>query len=339
MRSKKLIEDNNKNKSTYAGTLANHIPMSLVALDYLDANRFTLGKYYKEAKERMSLEEFGDEQITKEITPELDRGNPNLELSWRAYIEDKLEEHAPREILNELFPLLIKGVATGAFHPLIRLSYALETHNQDEFIAAMAYWASHYDELNNQTSQKIVDPVDLREHFIEATDANFADPIEVVGDTIFDKMKHVSLSKQFNERAHLLEMDFDEYLSQSSLNAAVLFSRDFDFTALHITTSCMALRIVGDYLSKENKALAVQHHYHAFSCAHYVIGAPRITQSLPSNDIDEDWKTINKNAVQTLDDHVLKMTYMCLKEAQHYKRPFYKTIASRYIKHFNTPKP
>ena len=313
--------------------------MSLVALDYLDANRFTMGKYVKEAKERMSLKEFGDEQIKKEITPLLDRGVPDLELSWRHYIEEQLEEHAPREILNDLFPLLVTGIATGAFHPLIRLSYALETHNQEEFVAAMAYWASHYEELNNKTSEIII-PADLKEILIDATDANFANPIVAQGNTIFHKMKSVSLSTEFNKNSYILEMDFDDYIDQSSLYAAYLFNRDFDFTLLHVTSSTMALRLIGDYLTKENKGLAVRHHFHAFRCAHYVAGAPRVTTPMTNTNTPEiEWKTLNKQAVQTLDDHVLKVTYLCLKEAQHYKRPFYKSLAKGYIEHHTKPKP
>ncbi len=340
MRCKKLIEKNLKNKSTYAGTLANHIPMSLVAMDYLNASQITLHNFYKKSKKRMGLEKHPKNHKNKTIHPLHDLGNKEEELSWRSYFEHKLEETAPREILNEWFPTLAPSIAAGAFHPFIRVSYALETHNHEEFIAAMAYWASHYEMLDSTQAQKVYAP-SLREIFTNATDENFSHPIPISGKTIFDKLKSASLSPEFNKRAIILDMEFEQYLSEGSLSAAHMLDKDLDFTALHVTSSFMALRVIGSYLTKENKKRAVQHHFYAVMCAHQAINAPRLPITIQKAEKSStlEWEEINKSALSTYDDHVLKLTYLCLKEAQHYKRPFYKDIAWRYIQHHNALKP
>ncbi|HTA38665.1 MAG TPA: hypothetical protein VK760_06295, partial [Candidatus Acidoferrales bacterium] len=119
-------------QARYGGELADHLPMARVALHRMGAAPSRIAAFERQYVDGKKLQPLADapaeERARDAICAEIGRDG---------------RDAVVRRYLAELMP----GVGAGAFHPLIRLAYALEAGDDREIAAAFAYWRDAYLDL------------------------------------------------------------------------------------------------------------------------------------------------------------------------------------------------
>lgn len=110
--------------ATYGGQLADHLPMALRALEAMGADAERRAAFARAYAER--LEPLGEE-----------------ERAARARMRESLEREGLAQSLRARLPGLMPAAAALAFHPLIRLGYAVESRDLAEAAAALVSWERH----------------------------------------------------------------------------------------------------------------------------------------------------------------------------------------------------
>ena len=317
-----LIEKGLDFHPTYAGgKFSVHLPMSLVALDKMNASEEQLTNFYSNSIEKFRVR---DKKNTHKEIISLDDA-----LGQRDYFEDylkffksRLSETTTQDVLTESIPVLISGMSASAFHPIIRLSYALETENKAEVAMALASWASEYlafDTGFDQTRGSLEDiiiganPVGINHNF---SPGNISDRMKEIGAVL--KNKGVSIQPE--------EISLNA-IRAFSLNA---FIKQNNFTLLHMVTGCFAFRTLLDYVSNLDRAL--RYLWEAVVIAYLSTGSVYEPSEIEVKDLKEDWKQIIKGAANSQDDHVIKLVYTSWKEHEYYRSDAYTHVAERALK-------
>ena len=143
-----LIEKGLVYHPVYGNGFSNHLPMSLVALDQMGASEAQLKNYYSISSSRLNLRKTGSQDGAFNFTKEK-LGQKDLFEDFFLYFTRRLQDISTGGLLKEVIPVLMEGVGGAAFHPLIRLSYALVSNCKDEIAMSLAYWASEFLALGN----------------------------------------------------------------------------------------------------------------------------------------------------------------------------------------------
>ncbi len=107
--------------------------------------------------------------------------------------------------------------------------------------------------------------------------------------------------------------------------ALSLYASTNDFTALHLVTSCHAMRLVLPYCRDQGQAMAS--YWMAFAAAYITIGCPACVDLDRSAHAGPSWEEIAARAVLSNDDHTIKLVYTCRAEEEFYQEPIYRKIA------------
>src|SRR5256885_38581 len=110
-----LLIDAQRYGATYGGGMFNHLPMSLLALDRLGADEARLRAFTA--------------LYAKRLRP-------------KSESETKSAETLRGRRIDDVVPDLSAGVASQAFHGLIRVAYAVDSGVDADFPDALAAWMS-----------------------------------------------------------------------------------------------------------------------------------------------------------------------------------------------------
>ncbi len=314
-----LIEKSHIYHPTYGNGFSNHLPMSLVALDYMQASDHQLNNYYLKSISNLNLREINSRDQNFNFSKD-DLGKRERFEDFFTFFKKRLKNISTEELLNEMIPILIKGVAGAAFHPLIRLSYALKSKSQDEIAISLAYWASEYLDLDNnpiQTDEKLES---IRERLDRYTNhnsslSNITDRIKVVNSAIKDSKSSTQPKK----------------ISLDSIRefALVEFAKADNFTLLHTVTACHAYKSISKYCQNNEESL--RHFWHAILVAQLSTGITYIHTISKPPEINMEWPQILKLAVTSTDDHIIKLVYTCWDQNNHTPNTIYQYIAQRAV--------
>lgn len=316
---KSLIQKNLKHHPIYGNGFSNHISMSLVALDLMGGSEEQLNNYYansiSELNPRKKLARDHEFKFTKEAL-----GQPDLIEDFFYHFLNQLDTIPLDELLYTTVPILMEGVAGAAFHPLIRLSYALKANYTPEIALSLAYWASEFLALKNDLSTITKGLTDIR---IKLDDIATTDSDAV---NITERMKIVNNSIQkVNIPLQPKNINLDD-IRRYCLEE---FSKNNNFTMLHTVTVCHAFSTVFKYCKNDETSLCYL--WEAILVAQLSTGIRYTPEPIKEPDTKIPWSTLIKQAARSTDDHVIKLVYTCWDENTKSKNPLYHYVAQRAV--------
>jgi len=282
-----LLVDGTRYDPRYLPSMnADHMPMTLCAIAGLGGHFDTLVAYRDEYK-----------KILHEIPPE----DPSL--NWRqgigrnesypalfAWFREQVAEKGIESTISAYLPEFIGSLALEAFHPIIRLGYALDFKSEAETAAALAYIVSSHQDV----PVKVDRVIDIQ---------NEMQGQVTIGSRSF---KRAGFTRSIREL-----LDADEYptgcvaeIGDCAVIALDIYRSTRNFFALHMVTATQAVRICSELIDKR---LALAALTGGLLAAHQVVGSPDFDRDNPMpvpNRLDEE--------------HTYKYTWTCLSEYRHY---------------------
>ncbi|VYU43811.1 DUF4243 domain-containing protein [Clostridium tertium] len=316
--------------SDYNGGLSSHIPMVSYSLYELGVSFEEIAEYLDKTIKRINIakEDFTEAYNIDDENFEKYLGAENSFGSYYKYFSEKLTEDNYKEIIGEFLPKLIKGVAGRAFHPLIRLSYAVRSNNEEEVVKSLSYFASKYlpHELTELPSNSD-NPLESLKALVESVKGEGND-----GDLIADRIEKVYKLEGFKKNAFTLKGDAEAVLSQLNKIINKLFVETKDFTMLHAVTSKEGIKALLPLV--KDKEYILQNYWLAILAAYITIGSPDVKDmNINVPDKSPDFKEIIKTSINSKNDHTIKLTNSCRIEFERSEDEVYKYIA--YLRAFN----
>lgn len=316
--------------SDYNGGLSSHIPMVSYSLYELGVSFDEISEYLDKTIKRINIskEDFTEVYNIDDENFEKYLGAENSFGSYYKYFSKKLNEENYKEMLGDFLPKLIKGVAGRAFHPLIRLSYAVRSDNEEEVVKSLSYFASKYlphkfDDLPSNSENPLGSLIDLVESVKEE---------KYNGDLIADRIDKVYRLEGFKNNAFTLKGNSEELLSQLDKIINKLFVETKNFTILHAVTSKEAIRALLPLV--KDKEYILQNYWLAVLAAYITIDSPEVKDLdiyIPT-DLPE-FKEIISESIASDNDHTIKLANSCRIEFERSRDEVYKYIA--YLRAYN----
>lgn len=306
-----LLADARCHGPLYGPGFSNHLPMALIALDRMGAQPAVLEGFA--AGYRQRLQPAGDAEPVTDPLALLGRhaNYAGLERFFGAAVATEGEG----AVLHRWVPLLMPGLAAAGFHAMIRLAYALEARDRGELCAALAFWALAYKPLPVPAT-RCNEPVDAIAARIAAATGDGSG----AGQTIGARMAAV-------ERNPALEDAQPASLVLHDVAAFALgaFHASADFMLLHTVTACHAFRGVVRYV--DDREAALRQLWQAVLVA-WLAAEREGRRAVPTA---AGWDEIEASAMQSTDDHVIKVCYTARAEFGEYGDTRYLEIAARAV--------
>ncbi|WP_164914155.1 questin oxidase family protein [Aquimarina sediminis] len=305
---------------SYNNGISSHTPMSLVALDCMGASELQLKNYYERSTSKLDYRKDRSQENDFYFSEDT-LGQKDQFENYFYYFSKALEKTSTEKLLGEVIPILIKGVAGSAFHPIIRLSYALQTNYKPEIAMSLAYWASEYLELGNSFEQSAENLAEIRTK-LNSYAINFTSSIGLITDRITLINTNIQKDNVIIQPHKITLNDIRDF-------CLGVFAKKNDFTLLHTVTACHAYRIISKYFL--NNDISLRYFWEAIVMAQISTGLPYRNTEIPSTNTDNDWSFVLKQACDSLDDHVIKLVYTCWEENKNTPSILYNFIARRAI--------
>ena len=299
----------------YAGGLSNHRPMALLALARLGASETRLNAFAQHYSQRLQPAPpptswpAGDAWASRLGERE----------AWPAYRdlfgEWLLHEHSS-DVLQQALPRLMQGCGAAAFHGLIRTAYALQSARRQELADALAYWACRWLDLGASQGAGLVAKPEavLRQLRVVKSDAGL----------IVQRLAVAASTPHFQSTVNHLRVH-QGTLPQLAALAAQAHAATGNFTALHLVTSAHAMRLLMPYLDEPVPAL--QAYWRAFAAAVCAAGL-QVSEVPPP----QPWPLLVAAALQSDDDHLIKLVDSCREEQKSYGgAPIWQQAATRAV--------
>ena len=299
--------------------ISNHLPMCLHARHMLGASIEQLERFYESYIESLELK---NQDVLENFNWIEHLGKHKFSAEYSKFFNQQILENGINNTLEHYLPILFKGVGGAAFHPLIRLSYALEMKDDSEVAEALASWCMGYLELNsaiedtNRFATEIITTLSL----LEITDDDISAP------SVYLRMKKANGLKLFKS-----DVQNPKNLKVNELAdlALKVFLSEQNFTTLHMITATHALRLVLPYI--RNKKEALKYYWIAFASTYISVKSPSV-ENLISDAPILSWKELSNKAIKSDDDHWCKFVYTCMEEDDVYTDNRYLIAANLYLK-------
>lgn len=319
---KLLIEKGLVYHPIYAGgDASSHLPMSLLALDSMGASEEQLTKFYAKAVVNLELrEKKNNDSEIKLVSNELGKGD--FFESYLTFFKKRLRQNTIDDVIKETIPVLIKGLSASAFHPIIRISYALESKYKPEIAMALASWSSEYIEFQNrfeQTNETLeeimirVTPIGINYTFLPG---NIIARMKEINEILTNK-------KTLIQPIKISLNDIREFCIKA-------LSKQDNFTLLHTVTACHAFRRLSKYVTNSDEAL--RYLWESIVIAYLSTGLDYREPIVEIREVKRDWSQIIKDATNSQNNHVIKLVYTSWEEYKFYKSTIYKYVAERALK-------
>jgi hypothetical protein len=323
---RELLGEGHAYSCEYADELSNHLPMALIALHRLGANAGRMRAFADHYMRRL-VKKPPVTRLVSSADWESSLGKHTDEAELNAYFEGEIAASGPDDTLRRHLPVLMPGVAGGAFHGLIRMGYALDADDPQELAEGLTAWSMSYLELSGPAAPPLFGSPDEALAALHADSA--FDGFKPHGGTIFEHIAEAASLAAFSPYRSCLPYE-RVTLAALARGALSIYASSLSFTALHMVTACHALRLTLPWV--EDQAAALRHLWTAILAAYVSIGRPRPaeadaidrgTQGVP------DWDEIEGHATQSRDDHVIKLVYTCREEQKAYGWPVYQALAAQ----------
>ena len=227
-------------------------------------------------------------------------------------LEPQTTPRPPRSLAD--LDRLAEGIGGAAFHGLIRLAFALESGHEPEQQAALDAWHQSYLPLG-RTRVPVLDV-----------------PVTVPpARSIHERMHWVAQQDAFQAACtdQGAVMDFS---AVRDLAVRTYWATQGDFTALHLVTATHAFRIVHSHYP-----IPIEPFLAALSSAYLTLPKPSRPEEVPLT--DAAWEELIPLALQSLDDHTIKLVYTCREEEQATGDIRYRSLAAHRLRWESTNGP
>ncbi|AJQ94662.1 questin oxidase family protein [Gynuella sunshinyii] len=287
--------------------LSNHLPMAILALIRLGANEQDIEEFSKlYCRQLDPLQEIPAQILTKqELLSLIGKGEKFYQVQFT--FDHLIQKNGAEDTLRTWLPILCTGPSTRAFHPLIRLGYALQFQLNSEVAHALADWLVHlvsYPWPNNHHSSHpgsleslISDLQNKRQSFQPITHRLIDDELRAV--TLFPEYQSLVLQPGTS----------DLNLADMQKVALSWYIQSHDFCALHAITGGYAFNMTIPYL--ENPYFAIKTFWLSLVLA-YLSRSPVDTKEKTS--ISTDLSTLKSKAIASMDAHTIKLADICLQQ-------------------------
>jgi hypothetical protein len=297
-------------QARYGGELADHLPMARMALHRMGAAP-------------LRIEAFTQQYVAdKKLQPLADAPG---EAGARDAICAEMRRDGRDAVLRRKLRELMPGVGAGAFHPLIRLAYAVEAGDDREVAAAFVYWRDAYLDLGFDTDDSAA-PFHPEVAFarLRSDLAGVALPKGI----IFTRMSAAVADPRFAVAVRAGGLPHDEGDLKSVARFVVTwFAATRGFVALHAMTAVHAFRVVGSYL---DVAQALPALWWALCAAYAAAALPEIGET--STLAAPPWEAVLAAAVASDDEHDIKAAYTAWSEERAYGGELYRLAAAHYLR-------
>ena len=265
---------------------ADHMPMTLCAITGLGGHLDDLIAYRDQYKKILH------EIPSVSASPDwrLGIGRNDSYPSLLAWFTEQVAEKGIESAVSEYLPEFIGSLAMEAFHPIIRLGYAIDFKSEAETAAALAYIVSSHQNV----------PVDV-DHSVDIRDEMQAQVR--IGSRPFKRAGFTrSICELLDDNDYPVGRTAD--IGDAAIIALDIFRSTRNFFALHMVTATQAVRICSEFIDKK---LALAALTGGLLAAHQVVGSPGFgrVHSMPVND-------------RLSDEHTYKYAWACLSEYRHY---------------------
>lgn len=125
--------------------LVNHLPMAQIALWKMGANEELIKAYSENYVEHWKIKP-APVSSQKILAIEDALGQEEAYCSYVMFFKHKVRTEGLEKTLKDALNLFSKGMASGLFHGLIRIAYALEADSVDDICRGLALYAIIYHE-------------------------------------------------------------------------------------------------------------------------------------------------------------------------------------------------
>ncbi|GAA5174729.1 questin oxidase family protein [Niveibacterium umoris] len=273
---------------------SNHLPMALAALHALGASVDRLDAFA--AAYRSQLRPLPPSQTPHDFPAQ-----------WARFQAMLSAEHRDAVLRREL-PVLFEGLATAAFHGLIRLAYGVRFESISETAAGLALLAAHRRETPRPSAPGSIGAAEGLRCLAQGPaleGVSFERPL-IMGRLIEVMARPAFLGAVPSLR---IEKGADRAWHSLAVTAGRLYRATGDFTALHLITSLHALQVLWPWI--EDREAVLQRYWFAFCAAYVAIGRPWPMALQPLPDPLPRWPALRSAATASSDDHVIKLVDSC----------------------------
>jgi hypothetical protein len=318
-----LISEGRQYGAEYQGGLSSHLPMSLIALHQLGASDSRLVEFHSAYVERLETKNEPSAPFTCNNWREA-LGQHRANSEYVAFFERELDRLGQHALLKTWLPTLFPGVSGGAFHPLIRLGYALEMEHDAEIVEALASWAMAFLDLGLPRPPV---PESPKAALKRLASNDFLRNFRPEGKNIFNRLAAIAARPEFDDYGALEAGTSLNDVREAALQ--IYTGSNSNFTGLHIVTVAHAFRRVGEFLGSIQSEW-VDHLWRGACAAYVSISMPELIATPPET--RHTWDTIHARARTNRDPHVIKFVYSCYQESLVYKDDRYRPLAAARVK-------
>ena len=312
--------------------LANHLPMILVALDRLgatDERASEFARCYRASNGLRPVPLSQTEVIAANWMASL--GDRTQEGALRAFFGQEVARLGGRATIRTYLPHLAPGIAGSAFHPLMRLAYAVMADDETEIGIALAYWSATYLPLDRGGLAAGVTP-DPAEVLRRAARLPGLADAEPESDLLWHNMRAVAQVAAFAGVADWLIIRADTLDRMASASLA-LFAGTMSFEGLHALTGCHWLRYLQPVVDDSYSLL--RHFWVGIASLLPKMGFPAIPDEEALMALRRlavpPWPEIKAAAVASDDEHDPSLVFSAFEEWGRTGDALYRVVAAKRV--------
>ncbi len=297
---------------------SDHLPMAVTALRAMGAEESRVSEFAKGYSKQLKRKKLGSSTIDPMLLS-VSLGDNEVYPKALNFFLNEIESSGRAQVLAEYVPELTKGIASAAFHGVIRTAYGLIADENLEIAAGLAYWWAHWAPISPGSSIGAANdkPATLMEDIASAF-RKHGKKVTLDQPTISARIAAVRAQPAMSAvlaKAMSANVSFEEIAG----TALQIYLAAEDFTALHCVTGVHATRVLIEHVVMDDVDLRGA--LWASLCAAYAsIGAPTLEPLAPPPSKAVDWRVLTAAAIAADDAHDIKFVYSCQEEARHYGR-------------------
>jgi hypothetical protein len=302
----------------YRDGLTNHLPMALHALQQLGATEAQLSLFHDRYVVRFGTVRSPVPQVQRLADWTTHRGNWAAFDALRGHFAEAIAREGTEAVLTEALPSLWTGIAAAAFHGPIRTAHAVEAGHAGELAAALGYWAARWQPIRNVSTA--LPPLEFGVWFELFVRAGRTSAIDAP--LISTSMAKAVSTAPFQAHAARLSSPADP-VDTLARKAARLYAETRNFTVLHIVTAARAVRVLSAYAKPDDELL-----WPAVAAA---LMAAQVERRSAVDGDSRGWPEVNAAAIDSGDDHVIKLVHACAEHARQADDPAFLAAARRAV--------
>jgi hypothetical protein len=318
----------------FGHTLANHLPMVLMALQAMGASPRRLAAFAAHYRTKNALGPAPPAQAP--ITPSdwtETLGDRGRETDYRRFFAAELERLGAAEVQRRYLPTLLPGVAASATHALMRLAYANRFGVAAEIATSLGYWAATFLPLRSPATQPAQADTDDPVRVLERLQAHpHLLRIEPPTDLLWHAMRAVAADPVFTAELDRFRADPATLRAVAAASLA-LFADTMDFCALHALTGSHWIRLLPDGVADRGAVLRA--FWRSIAALYPKIGMPKLPTAEALAELRgkpcPPWPEIMAAAVASDDEHDHSLVFSAWEEAAFWGDDLYRVVAARRV--------